>query len=298
MRSFLHVVGTRPNLMKAAPVMRALAHRSASQRLLHTGQHYDPEMSAEIARELDLPRPDVQLEAGSASHARQTAAVLVGVEDALVQHAPDAVVVYGDVNSTLGAALAAAKLGIPVAHVEAGLRSGDRGMPEEVNRILVDHMSAWLFATDTVAADHLRREGLAPERVHVVGNVMADSLLRVLQGADASPSGAAVVTLHRPENVDDPDIFAGLVRAVAELARTMPVLFPVHPRTRERLASGPLPERLRDAGVRLVPPLGYAAATASTHIGQVVFVYDLILHLDGVVAESLRVRVRVRVFVC
>jgi len=258
-RTFLHVVGARPNFVKAAPVVRALrAAGAGTQSVLHTGQHYDACLSTDIARDVGLPEPDVQLAIGSTAAARQVAAVTIGVAEACERFAPQVVVVYGDVNSTLGAALGAAKAGVPIAHVEAGLRSRDRAMPEELNRTLVDHASDWLFATDEVAAANLRIEGIAVERVHVVGNVMADALLGVLADG-AEPGEHAIVTLHRPETVEVADVLSELVAVIAVLARRMPVIFPVHPRTRARLIEAGLDRALRASGVMLCEPLGYAA---------------------------------------
>src|SRR6266851_6291696 len=207
-----HVLGARPNFMKAAPVIRALAALGHDQRVVHTGQHYDERMSEVFFVQLGLPAPDVNLEVGSASHARQTAAVMAGLEQEFTEHSPSLAVVYGDVNSTLGAALVAAKLGIPLAHVEAGLRSFDDSMPEEINRRLTDQLCALLFATSPEAIGHLANEGVAVNSVHLVGNPMIDTLLAsmakfdtaAIQAALALPDRYVVATLHRPSNVDDP----------------------------------------------------------------------------------------------
>jgi UDP-N-acetylglucosamine 2-epimerase (non-hydrolysing) len=255
------VVGARPNFMKTAPVHRALgADPSVETLLVHTGQHYDTEMSDVFVRELGLPRPDVFLGVGSGSHAEQTARVLLGLEPVLADRRPGLVVVAGDVNSTLAAALAAAKLAIPVAHVEAGLRSFDPTMPEEHNRRLTDHLSSVLLAHSQSAVDNLDREDIDPGSVFLVGNTMIDSLLAHVEAARTRapwvPVGVergryGLVTLHRPALVDDPELLAETVAALAELATEVPLVFPVHPRTRARLGGGEI------AGVRLVEPLGY-----------------------------------------
>ena len=260
----LQVVGARPNFMKIAPVLQAIARRGfAEQKLVHTGQHYDAAMSDVFFTDLALPKPDVFLGVGSGSHAEQTAAVLVATEKLFQIERPDLVVVAGDVNSTLACALAATKLDIPVAHVEAGLRSGDRRMPEEINRILTDQISEILLTPSADGDAHLAREGVPAAWVHLVGNVMIDSLLAHLPAARAcgvlarlgvSAKGYALVTLHRPSNVDDAAQLARLLGAIGELSREQPVLFPVHPRTRKRLAEFgiALPQ-----GLRLIDPLGY-----------------------------------------
>src|SRR3989338_1289258 len=241
----LCVVGARPNFMKIAPVMEALkAHPSLRARLVHTGQHYDEQMSKAFFEDLGIPTPDINLEVGSASHAAQTAAIMAKFEPVLLSERPDLVLVVGDVNSTLACSVTAAKLGVPVAHVEAGLRSFDRTMPEEINRIVTDSVSELLFTTCEEANEHLRREGVAPERVHFVGNVMIDTLLRHRELArrstirtqlslDGGPY--ALVTLHRPSNVDEADGLREILAALETIGRELPVVFPVHPRTRRRL---------------------------------------------------------------
>jgi UDP-N-acetylglucosamine 2-epimerase (non-hydrolysing) len=263
------VVGARPNFMKAAPVYRALAELEPDVELLlvHTEQHYDAAMSAVFIDELELPKPDVFLGIGSGTHAEQTARALVGVEQVLFEHLPSLVVVAGDVNSTLAAALAASKLQIPVAHVEAGLRSFDETMPEEANRRLTDHLSQILFAHSDGAATNLRREGIDPDRIHVVGNTMIDSVLRYLPAAIArrpwsglgiEPDGYALVTLHRPALVDDPNLLRRMMNALGGLARRLPIVFPVHPRTEARLHEAGLDaEYIGEMGIRLCSPLGY-----------------------------------------
>jgi UDP-N-acetylglucosamine 2-epimerase (non-hydrolysing) len=266
MARILHVVGARPNFMKIAPLMAALGRRGARQKLVHTGQHFDDRMSGVFFEELGLPRPDVDLGVGSGTHGEQTGKVLIAFEKALLAEAtrPDAVVVPGDVNSTVAAALAAAKLGIPVVHLEAGLRSWDRSMPEELNRVVTDHLSDLLLTPSADADENLRREGIPPARVARVGNLMIDTLRAHLPRARALGVPAslglatgryAVVTLHRPSNVDDPAVLARLLSALAEVARIVPVVFPVHPRTRDRLARGDLAGAAR--ALRLAEPLGY-----------------------------------------
>ena len=264
------MVGARPNFVKASPVLAALRSAGISQQwLLHTGQHYDADLSDDVARDVGLPAPDVRLEVGAVAPAHQIAAVLIGVADACARFNPDVVVVYGDVNSTLGAALGAAKVGVPVAHVEAGLRSRDRRMAEELNRVLVDHASAWLFATDEVAAHNLRAEGVAAERVHVVGNVMADTLLAALR-TRAAPGEHAVVTLHRPESVERPEVLRALVSSLGALARRSRIVFPMHPRTGARLAELGLDATLRAAGVELGAPLRYLEMARTVDSARVV----------------------------
>jgi len=261
-----HVVGARPNFMKIAPILAACAERSSLRStLVHTGQHYDESMSQLFFDQLRIPRPDVNLDVGSGSHAQQTAMVLQRFEPVLLTERPDLVLVVGDVNSTLACSLAAVKLGIPVAHVEAGLRSFDRTMPEEINRLLTDAIADLLFVTEQSGMTNLLREGVDPDRVHFVGNVMIDTLLSHRAAAAASDvvdrlgvrSGAyAVLTLHRPANVDAPAVLRGILEPLAELARAMPVIFPVHPRTRSALAThGSL--LASGKGIRLVDPLGY-----------------------------------------
>jgi UDP-N-acetylglucosamine 2-epimerase (non-hydrolysing) len=242
--SVLCVVGARPNFMKMAPVVRALLRGAISCRLLHTGQHYDPGMSRVFFGQLGLPEPDTCLGVGSDSHVRQTARIMTGVEEALADLRPSLVVVGGDVNSTVATAFAAAKTGVPVAHVEAGLRSFDRQMPEEVNRVVTDHLSSLLFTTEEAANENLAREGIDTGRVHFVGNCMVDTLLEhVTSALEARPwerfglghGDFALVTLHRPSNVDEDGTLTDIMSTLAEVARSVPVLFPVHPRTAARL---------------------------------------------------------------
>jgi len=258
----LHVVGARPNFMKAAPVLRALgAHSGHSQTLVHTGQHYDAGMSEVFFQQLEMQEPDCNLGVGSGSHAQQTAAVMVALEPVLAERCPDLVLVYGDVNSTVAAALVCAKLGVRVGHVEAGLRSRDRSMPEEINRLLTDQLSDLLFTPSADADENLQREGIDPARIHLVGNVMIDTLARLLPRAEERlPANLAkpyvLVTLHRPANVDDLSWLRGLLATLADLSGRIEVIFPVHPRTRQRLdALGSLPGE--SGRVRLLEPLPY-----------------------------------------
>jgi UDP-N-acetylglucosamine 2-epimerase (non-hydrolysing) len=257
----LHVVGARPNFMKAAPVIRALAaHGSFEQAIVHTGQHYDFNMSEAFFRQLAMPQPEVNLEVGSGSHAQQTAAIIERFEAVAVEQCPDLVLVYGDVNSTIAAALVCSKLGVSVGHVEAGLRSFDRTMPEEINRVLTDQISDLLFTPSPDGDANLKREGIAPERIHFVGNVMIDTLLRLLPIARESvpqdlPAEYALVTLHRPSNVDDLPWLGAMLRTLVYISRRMPVLFPVHPRTRQRLGENAL--QSQEGDVRLIDPVPY-----------------------------------------
>ncbi|MDA0631811.1 UDP-N-acetylglucosamine 2-epimerase (non-hydrolyzing) [Nonomuraea sp. MCN248] len=258
----LHVLGARPNFVKAAPVVRALGELGVRQGIIHTGQHYDTLMSDVFFADLGLPDPVANLGVGSGSHAKQTATLLVGLEETFQEHHPDLVVVYGDVNSTLAAILVCAKLGIRTAHVEAGLRSFDRSMPEEVNRIVTDALSDLLFATSPDALSHLAAEGVPASKVHLVGNPMIDSLFSALPSLDPAPVVArlglperyAVATLHRPANVDTPEAARELVSAVLGVAAHLPVVVPVHPRGRTRLAEAGLVD---GPSVRVVDPLGY-----------------------------------------
>jgi UDP-N-acetylglucosamine 2-epimerase len=257
-----HVLGARPNFMKAAPVIGALADLGLEQRIVHTGQHYDERMSEVFFVQLGLPRPDANLGVGSGSHARQTAEVMTGMEQELTENPPALAVVYGDVNSTLGAALAAAKLGVPLAHVEAGLRSFDDSMPEEINRRLTDQLCALMFVTSPEAVGYLAREGRPAAGVHLVGNPMIDTLLAHLDRFDVTAARAAaglpdryvVATLHRPANVDDPRATAELVQALHEVADELDVVIPVHPRGRAALDAAGLSAHPR---LHVCDPLGY-----------------------------------------
>ncbi len=263
MKTVLHVVGARPNFMKLAPIHKAVRQRGRlPQLVVHTGQHYDEKMSDVFFRDLGLGPPDIHLGVGSGSHAEQTARTMVELEKVMLERKPGLISVFGDVNSTVAAALVAAKLQIPVAHVEAGLRSFDRRMPEEINRVVVDRISDFLLTPSPDADENLRHEGARPESIHRVGNVMIDSLLEALPAAkalgmparfDLRPRNYALCTLHRPSNVDDSEVLGRILGAMGKLAERIPVLFPVHPRTRARLGElGTIP-----SGIRLAEPLGY-----------------------------------------
>jgi len=269
----LCVVGARPNLMKIAPVIRAL-HQTVPPigvRLLHTGQHYDRDMNGQHFTALGIPDPDINLDVGSGSHAMQTAEIMRRFEPVLDRERPAAVLVVGDVNSTVACALVAVKKGCPVIHVEAGLRSFDRSMPEEINRVLTDQISELLYITEKSACDNLVREGIARERIHFVGNVMIDTLRHSLlsavpaattfaaHGAPAGwgEAGFAALTLHRPSNVDDPATLESLLRTVQAVAVKIPVAFSLHPRTRSNIERHGLQPLLESAAILKLPPLGY-----------------------------------------
>ena len=257
------IVGARPNFVKMAPILEEAGRRSSFQcRLIHTGQHYSPEMSATFFDELGMPAPDVNLEIGSGSHTEQAARVMLRLEAEFNEWRPDLVLVVGDVNSTMAAALVASKLGIPVAHVEAGLRSFDRRMPEETNRLVTDVLSDYLFASEPSGVTNLLAEGIPKEKIFLVGNVMIDTLMKfrdksaqtgVLDRLGLKSREYAVATLHRPSNVDGMEHLASLVNMLTELSRHLPVVFPVHPRTRERMEVAGLVER----GLILTEPQGY-----------------------------------------
>jgi len=276
----LHVVGARPNFIKTAPVAAALARGGVTQTIVHTGQHYDARMSDVFFKELELPEPDVNLEVGSGSHAVQTAQVMQRFEPVVLERKPDMVLVYGDVNSTVAAALVCAKLMIPVAHVEAGLRSGDRSMPEEINRLLTDQLADLLFTPSADGNDNLLREGIPAKKIKLVGNVMIDTLMRLLPQAEKRwpnlekeiPTGHfSLVTLHRPSNVDDPRQLARLLEALGRIGRDISVLFPIHPRTRQAIMDGGL--EVPDS-VHLMEPQGYLDFLA------------LQSHADAVITDS------------
>ena len=257
--NILHVVGARPNFMKAASVCRALsAYSGMSQTLVHTGQHYDNNMSDVFFSQLSIPVPDVNLGVGSGSHAQQTAEIMRRFEPIVLERKPEMVVVYGDVNSTMAAALVCAKLHVPVAHVEAGLRSFDRTMPEEVNRLVTDQLANLLFSHCEDADINLRREGISPEKIHKVGNVMIDSLIRFLplterHKVNGLPERFALVTLHRPSNVDDVRVLRGILKSLLEINESLPVIFPVHPRTRQAITALDLDA----SALHLLEPLPY-----------------------------------------
>jgi UDP-N-acetylglucosamine 2-epimerase (non-hydrolysing) len=263
-REILLIAGARPNFMKIAPIARALRDdgRLASE-IVHTEQHYDHKMSALFFEQLGIPEPAIRLGVGSGSHAQQTAEIMSRLEPVLLKRRPAAILVVGDVNSTVAASLVAVKLGIPVAHVEAGLRSFDRSMPEEINRLVTDAISEWLFVSERSGIDNLAREGVDAEKIHFVGNVMIDTLLAFKQQALAldtassmglAPRGYALMTMHRPANVDDPATLSRMLAPVVALGSRFPVVFPVHPRTRPVLAQAGI--RAGD-GFRLIEPLGY-----------------------------------------
>ncbi len=272
----LHVVGARPNFMKAAPVYRALRSRGVDQTLLHTGQHYDARMSDVFFRDLDIPEPDENLNVGSGSHAQQTAAVMSRFEPVLLSRNPDIVLVYGDVNSTVAAALVCSKLGIPVGHVEAGLRSGDRTMPEEINRLVTDQLSDVLFVPSADGVENLHHEGVAAKKIFLVGNVMIDTLVRLLPSAEKafeklqSELGLAdfgLVTLHRPSNVDDNAIFLPMLDVLNSLSTELPLVFPVHPRTCQKWAAQ---LAACNPALRVIDPLGYTEFLALQRFARVI----------------------------
>ncbi len=273
------IVGARPNFVKIAPIMRAIkAREGLAARLIHTGQHYDVAMNAVFFNELDIPNPDVNLEVGSGSGTEQTAQVMMKLEPVLLAQRPDLLLVVGDVNSTVASALVAAKLGIPLAHVEAGLRSDDRTMPEEINRLVTDRLSDLLFTTERAGIDNLLKEGVAPGAITFVGNVMIDTLHACLRRAatakttfaeigaapdlvaDALEQGFGFVTLHRPSNVDDPEKLGGLLAALAKIARRIPLVFPQHPRTRAVIVSAGLERLLKGSRIIVAPPVSYLQA--------------------------------------
>ncbi len=271
------VAGTRPNFIKIASLMREFRRRERVQSVLvHTGQHYDRQMSEAFFDDLEIPRPDIELGIGSGSHAVQTGQILIKMEDVLLRERPDVLVVVGDVNSTIAAAMAASKLQIPVAHVESGLRSHDRSMPEEINRLLTDAISDHLFTTEESGNANLRREGVPEEKIHFVGNVMIDTLvlhrqkaarsdilvkLGLQAGPKEKPRRYGVLTLHRPSNVDDPRVLGGILGAVGKISAGLPIVFPCHPRTQKLLKASPPAGVVLDggdrAGIRMLEPLGY-----------------------------------------
>ena len=278
MKTIVHVVGARPNYMKIAPLMEALRDAPGIRQLLvNTGQHYDEALSKGFLRELALPVPDRNLEVGSGSHAVQTAKVMIGFEQVCLTDRPDLVVVVGDVNSTMAASLVAAKLRIPIAHVEAGLRSFDREMPEEINRIVTDRLADLLLTPSADGDENLRNEGVPAEKIHLVGNIMIDTLMRHLPMAtldrirDRVPvhdKMYGVLTLHRPSNVDDPKSLRQILKAVATIATELPIVFPVHPRTRERLKTSGVDDLLTH--VVLTEPLGYIDFLSLTSHARVI----------------------------
>jgi UDP-N-acetylglucosamine 2-epimerase (non-hydrolysing) len=271
----LCIVGARPNFMKMAPILRALAGHSPAipSLLIHTGQHYDRDMNDRLFEDLRLPRPDINLEVGSGTHAVQTAEVMKRFEPVIDESRPSCILVVGDVNSTLACTLVGVKKGIPVAHVEAGLRSFDRGMPEEINRVLTDQVADLLYTSERSALDNLLREGVSQARVEFVGNVMIDSLMAnrelarrpadILDAAGfdgsvaASPAGYAVVTLHRPSNVDQEETLRPLLETLREASEQMPLIFALHPRTRGNIERFGLSDLVAGKRIVLLPPQGY-----------------------------------------
>lgn len=265
MSTVLCVVGARPNFMKMAPILEELAARDVSTYLVHTGQHYDTRMCKLFFEDLGMPQPNVDLGVGSGSHAEQTAEVLRRIEKVMLEVKPKLVIVAGDVNSTLSATLAAVKLEIPVAHVEAGLRSFDRAMPEEINRIMTDSVADYHFTTDSWADEQLMKEGIKREQIFFVGNTMIDSLLKHVDSAESSTvledlgvtsKNYGVITLHRPSNVDDADTFRGILGALKTISEKLPLVFPIHPRTKARVKDFGL-ESFIGGSIIESEPLGY-----------------------------------------
>lgn len=263
----MNIVGARPNFMKIAPIIDAMRKRAdLEQILVHTGQHYDEAMSDAFFRDLELPRPDENLNVGSGTHAEQTARIMLAFEPVLLKYRPDWVLVVGDVNSTLACTLVSSKLNTRVCHVEAGLRSFDRSMPEEVNRLVTDALADLLLTPSRDADLNLLREGVQPDRIRLVGNVMIDTLYRalpktasrdILERLELEENNFCVVTMHRPSNVDDPALFPRQLAAIAEIAGDCPCVFPIHPRTRARIREFGLEELVNNAGLKLIEPLGY-----------------------------------------
>lgn len=263
----IHVVGARPNFMKAEPVLSALSGMPGiTQKLVHTGQHYDANMSRVFFHQLGLPEPDVNLEVGSATNTVQTATIMTRLEKYFREDMPDLVLVYGDVNSTIASALVCSKMGVPLGHVESGLRSFDRSMPEEINRILTDQISDFLFTPSVDGNENLVREGISSNKIYFVGNVMIDTLVKLIDKAESIWKGLSgqygvkaknygLVTLHRPSNVDNPDVLRPLGETLQVMAKKLPLIFPIHPRTRGNLRQFKLEDRFK--AVHLVEPLGY-----------------------------------------
>ena len=268
MLKILNIVGARPNFMKIAPIVREMRRRADEFQplIVHTGQHYDEAMSDSFFHDLGIPAPDFHLEVGSHSHTVQTARIMMAFEPVVLQEKPDWVLVVGDVNSTIACALVCSKLGVKVAHVEAGLRSRDRTMPEEINRILTDAISDLLLTTSEDADENLRQEGVAAEKIKFVGNVMIDSLFynleksrdsKVRRNLGLCDKDYAVLTLHRPSNVDEREVFSGLLDALIEISEKIPIIFPVHPRTRGNIEKFGFGERVKNSNIQLIEPLGY-----------------------------------------
>ena len=268
----INVVGARPNFMKMAPIIEAMNHhpKEIQHLLVHTGQHYDEKMSKSFFVDLGMPKPDIDLEVGSGSHAEQTAKIMVAFEKVCLAEKPDLVIVVGDVNSTMACTITAKKLGIKVAHVEAGLRSRDMDMPEEINRLCTDVLCDYLFTTDILANKNLQQEGIAAEKIIFVGNVMIDTLLKhkkmaagldVLQKLGLKQGEYATLTMHRPSNVDDKGTLEGILGALGKISKTLPIIFPIHPRTRKMAEQFGLMQYLNEGkevnGIWLTEPLGY-----------------------------------------
>ncbi len=271
-KEILCIVGARPNFTKIAPIIAAIKSKGKylSPYLLHTGQHYDEAMKASFFKQLGIPEPDVDLGVGSGSHAVQTAEVMKKFEPVLDDRKPAAVLVVGDVNSTIACALVAAKKGVPVIHVESGLRSYDRGMPEEINRVLTDQISDLLFTTERSAHDNLQKEGIQSERVVFVGNVMIDTLMKNVENAismeqtlaeakvkESFDAGFGLITMHRPSNVDDKVVLTSLINTLAKLSEQLPMIFPAHPRTKGFIEKFGLLDKIDKSNITLLPPLGY-----------------------------------------
>ncbi|MGB5108078.1 MAG: UDP-N-acetylglucosamine 2-epimerase (non-hydrolyzing) [Candidatus Zixiibacteriota bacterium] len=267
-RKLLCIVGTRPNFVKSAPLMRELRRHPADfdAKLVHTGQHYDQNLSQLLFDDLGMTAPDISLGIGSGSHAQQTAKIMMGLEETFAKENADIVVCFGDVNSTMAAALVSSKMGVKLAHVEAGLRSFDRTMPEEVNRVVTDHLSDYLFVTEDSGMKNLKQEGIDDNKVFFAGNIMIDSLIatmdivkrsQILETLDVQPRQYALLTLHRPSNVDDPKMLAGLLDAIAKIAAEIPVVFPCHPRTKANLEKFGLGKYTKAPGLKFCDPLGY-----------------------------------------
>jgi len=268
MLKILNIVGARPNFMKIAPIVRQMKRRDNEfqQLIVHTGQHYDAAMSNSFFKDLGMPQPDFHLEVGSASHAVQTARIMTAFEPVVLAEKPDWVLVVGDVNSTVACALVCSKLGVKVAHVEAGLRSCDRTMPEEINRIVTDTISDLLLTTSQDANENLKAEGVSEDKINFVGNVMIDSLFYSLKLTEKSniredlnltKKDYAVLTLHRPSNVDDEKIFGGLLDALCVISEKIPIIFPAHPRTRARISEFGFADAIERSQIKLIEPLGY-----------------------------------------
>lgn len=268
MQKVLLIAGARPNFMKVAPIYAEMKRRpdEFEPKIVHTGQHYDASMSDAFFDDLGMPKPDIHLGVGSASHAVQTAKIMTAFEPVVLEEKPDWVLVVGDVNSTIACALVCSKLGVKVAHVEAGLRSRDRSMPEEINRILTDAISDLLFTTSEDADENLKQEGIPAERISFVGNVMIDSLMEHMKLAGQSKvreelgvegGEYAILTLHRPSNVDDKIVFEGILDALVEISSKLPIIFPMHPRTRAKIDEFGFAERIAKSKIKLIEPLGY-----------------------------------------